>query len=93
MPFGKGHVVLFSINPVWRSETQGTYSLVLNTVMNYDSLNAGRKDEEKCRRAWGGRTAYRLGLEVEPVFFLCGLQAEPVPEPARMPALHGSVGT
>jgi hypothetical protein len=46
-PFGKGHVVLFSINPVWRGETQGTYSLVLNTVMNFDSLNAGRKDDEK----------------------------------------------
>jgi hypothetical protein len=46
-PFGKGHVVMFSINPVWRGETQGTYSLVLNTVMNFDSLNAGRKDEEK----------------------------------------------
>jgi len=45
--FGKGHVVMFSINPVWRGETQGTYSLVLNTVMNYDSLNAGRKDDEK----------------------------------------------
>ena len=46
-PFGKGHVVMFSINPVWRGETQGTYSLVLNTVMNYDSLNAGRKDDQK----------------------------------------------
>jgi len=46
-PFGKGHVVMFSINPVWRGETQGTYSLLLNTVMNFDSLNAGRKDEEK----------------------------------------------
>jgi Zinc carboxypeptidase len=46
-PLGKGHVVLFSINPVWRGETQGTYSLVLNTVMNYDSLNAGRKNAEK----------------------------------------------
>ena len=46
-PFGKGHVVMFSINPVWRGETQGTYSLVLNTVMNFDSLNAGRKNDEK----------------------------------------------
>jgi hypothetical protein len=46
-PVGKGHVVMFSINPVWRGETQGTYSLVLNTVMNFDSLNAGRKDDEK----------------------------------------------
>ncbi len=46
-PFGKGHVVMFSINPVWRGETQGTYSLVLNTIMNYDNLNAGRKDDAK----------------------------------------------
>jgi hypothetical protein len=46
-PLGKGHVVMFSINPVWRGETQGTYSLVLNTVMNFDSLNAGRKDAEE----------------------------------------------
>ena len=44
--FGKGHVVMFSINPVWRGETLGTYSLVLNTVLNYDNLNAGRKDDE-----------------------------------------------
>jgi hypothetical protein len=46
-PYGKGHVVMFSINPVWRGETQGTYSLVLNTVMNFDSLNAGRKNDER----------------------------------------------
>jgi hypothetical protein len=46
-PQGKGHVVMFSINPMWRGETQGTYSLVLNTVMNFDSLNAGRKDADK----------------------------------------------
>jgi len=45
--FGQGHVVLFSINPVYRGETRGTYSLVLNTVMNFDSLNAGRKDAAK----------------------------------------------
>ena len=43
VPFGQGHVVLFSINPIYRGETRGTYSLVLNTVMNFDSLNAGRK--------------------------------------------------
>ncbi len=46
-PLGKGHVVMFSINPVWRGETQGTYALVLNTVLNFDSLNAGRKDDAK----------------------------------------------
>jgi hypothetical protein len=46
-PLGKGHVVMFAVNPIWRGETQGTYSLVLNTVLNFDSLNAGRKDPEK----------------------------------------------
>jgi hypothetical protein len=43
-PSGKGHVVLFSINPVYRGETLGTYSMVLNTILNFDNLNAGRKD-------------------------------------------------
>ncbi|HUI75838.1 MAG TPA: M14 family zinc carboxypeptidase [Candidatus Acidoferrum sp.] len=47
VPAGKGHVVLFSINPVYRGETEGTYSFVLNTIMNFDNLNAGREDSEK----------------------------------------------
>jgi hypothetical protein len=44
-PVGKGHVVLFSINPVYRGETRGTYSLVLNAILNFDSLDAGRPAE------------------------------------------------
>ncbi len=47
VPTGNGHVVLFSINPVYRGETRGTYSLVLNTILNFDNLNAGRKLAEK----------------------------------------------
>ena len=47
VPSGNGHVVLFSINPVYRGETRGTHSLVLNTILNFDSLNAGRKVGEK----------------------------------------------
>jgi hypothetical protein len=47
VPSGNGHVVLFSINPVYRGETRGTYSLVLNTILNFDNLNAGRKVSEK----------------------------------------------
>jgi hypothetical protein len=47
VPSGKGHVVLFSINPVYRGETRGTYSMVLNTILNFDSLNTGRKLAEK----------------------------------------------
>ncbi len=42
-PYGEGHVVLFSNNPFWRAETKGSYSMVFNAIMNFDSLNAGRK--------------------------------------------------
>jgi hypothetical protein len=42
-PFGQGHVVLFSNNPFWRAETRGSYGLVFNAIMNFDSLGAGRK--------------------------------------------------
>src|SRR5690348_3500583 len=48
-PSGKGHVVLFSINPIYRGETWGTYSMVLNTILNFDSLNAGRKDAAEAK--------------------------------------------
>lgn len=47
VPYGKGHVVLFSNNPFWRAETQGSYFLVFNAIMNFDQLNAGRKLAEK----------------------------------------------
>ena len=46
-PSGKGHVILFATNPVYRGATQGNYSLVLNTILHFDSLNAGRKLAEK----------------------------------------------
>jgi hypothetical protein len=42
-PLEKGHVVLFSNNPVWRGSTVGSYFLVFNTILNHDNLNAGRK--------------------------------------------------
>ncbi len=48
VPLDHGHVVLFSLNPVYRGETEGSYGLVLNTIVNFDSLDAGRtpaKDE------------------------------------------------
>ena len=42
VPVEKGHVVLFSNNPIWRGETVGSYALVLNAILNFDNLNAGR---------------------------------------------------
>jgi hypothetical protein len=47
VPNGKGHVVLFANNPLWRGETIGSYFLVFNTMLNWDNLNAGRKLDEK----------------------------------------------
>ena len=46
-PWERGHVVLFSLNPMWRGQTSGSYSLVFNTILNFDNLNAGRKLDEK----------------------------------------------
>jgi hypothetical protein len=46
-PAGKGHVVLFSNNPVWRGETQGNYFLVFNAILNFDHLDAGRALDKK----------------------------------------------
>jgi hypothetical protein len=46
-PMEKGHVVLFSINPIYRGETIGTYPLVFNTILHFDNLNAGRKIDAK----------------------------------------------
>ncbi len=42
-PTGRGHVVFFAINPMWRSETHGSFMLLLNAAMNFDHLDAGRK--------------------------------------------------
>jgi len=42
-----GHVILFSTNPMYRAETLGSYSLVLNTILNFDSLDVGRKLTDK----------------------------------------------
>jgi hypothetical protein len=47
VPVDKGHVVLFSNNPIWRGETQGSYFLVFNVLLNFDNLDAGRKLDEK----------------------------------------------
>lgn len=37
-PVGKGHVLLFSLNPFWRMETVGSYNLLFNAAMNWDHL-------------------------------------------------------
>ena len=39
---GKGHVVMFAIRPFWRWQTQGTYTLGFNAIMNWNDLDAGK---------------------------------------------------
>jgi hypothetical protein len=41
-PVGKGHVVLYANNPMWRWQTHGSHALVFNAILNWDHLGAGR---------------------------------------------------
>jgi hypothetical protein len=41
-PVGEGHVVMFAIRPYWRWQTQGTYFLGFNSILNWNDLDAGR---------------------------------------------------
>jgi len=45
-PLGDGHVVLFTIRPFWRWQTQGTFFLGFNAILNWNDLDAGRAVEE-----------------------------------------------
>jgi Zinc carboxypeptidase len=42
VPVGKGHVVMFANNPMWRHQTHGSFSLLFNAVLNFDHLHVGR---------------------------------------------------
>jgi len=42
VPLGKGHIVMFSLRPFWRSQTQGSFFLAFNAILNWDHLDAGR---------------------------------------------------
>jgi hypothetical protein len=50
VPLGKGHVLLFAINPMWRHQTLGSYCLLFNAALNYDHLDAGRVKKPKSSR-------------------------------------------
>src|SRR5262245_1363737 len=42
IPVGKGHVVMFANNPMWRHQTHGSFSLIFNAALNFNHLHVGR---------------------------------------------------
>jgi hypothetical protein len=38
VPAGKGEVVMFTTNPIWRWQNLGEYRMMFNTLMNYKNL-------------------------------------------------------
>ncbi|NOT59741.1 MAG: hypothetical protein HOP19_05885, partial [Acidobacteria bacterium] len=42
VPVGKGHVVMFANNPMWRHQTHGSFFLLFNAAFNYQHLGVGR---------------------------------------------------
>jgi len=41
VPVGKGHLLLFAINPIWRGSTIGSHPLVWNAMLQQGALGAG----------------------------------------------------
>ena len=39
IPVGKGHIVLFTFNPIWRDVSHGNYMFVFNAILNYNDLD------------------------------------------------------
>jgi hypothetical protein len=42
-PLGRGHMLLFGIRPMWRYETQGSYAMVLNAMLNWNALDTNQR--------------------------------------------------
>jgi hypothetical protein len=53
VPLGQGHVVMFAIRPFWRWQTQGTFFLGFNAILNWNDLNAGKVTQTAARAAEG----------------------------------------
>jgi len=48
VPVGKGRVLLYATNPVYRWQNHGEFNMLFNALMNYDDLQlAPKKKAEK----------------------------------------------
>jgi hypothetical protein len=43
VPEGRGNVLLFANNPMWRQETEGSFMLLFNAILNYDAMDLSSK--------------------------------------------------
>ena len=59
VPSGQGHFLLFANNPMWRHQTQGSFFLLFNALLNFNNLDAGRT--KGVRRAASGVNGNDLG--------------------------------
>ena len=41
-PVGKGEVILFVTNPIWRWQNVGEFRMMFNTILNYKNLELGK---------------------------------------------------
>ena len=55
IPVGKGHVVMFANNPMWRHQTHGSFALLFNAALNFDHLHVGRQAARPARPAQAGQ--------------------------------------
>jgi hypothetical protein len=44
---GRGHIVMFALRPFWRWQSQGTYFLAFNAILNWNHLDAGKPAPER----------------------------------------------
>lgn len=44
---GKGHIVMFALRPFWRWQTQGTFFLGFNAILNWNDLDAGKAEPRR----------------------------------------------
>jgi hypothetical protein len=55
MPLEKGHIVMFALRPFWRWQTQGTYFLAFNAILNWNHLDAGKAPVRAAASPDGGQ--------------------------------------
>jgi hypothetical protein len=41
VPVGRGHVILFATNPMWRHQSQGAFFMLFNAALHFDNLGVG----------------------------------------------------